>query len=205
MKTDRLLLVSALVLLLPSYAWAETITFSGTGAPSTDPLGGATSVFTISGLPFGFWGEGPANDGGQITFNPAGLDSGFVATGFSFTYTGTQALTYTLTEGFGDSLSKNVPTPPNTGAGSWTSTLNGKTVTFTAPALINDLNPGDLFNISIEFTTAIIPADFSYTATWTGFETPLPASWGMMMLGCLGLGVLGYRQWRQSTALGMTA
>ena len=76
MKTDKLLLVSALALLLPSYAWAETITFSGTAASSTDPLGGTIGEFTnFAG--FSTWGEIPANNGGsQITFNPAGLDIG---------------------------------------------------------------------------------------------------------------------------------
>jgi hypothetical protein len=97
-----------------------------------------------------------------------------------------------------------VETPPNTGAGGWNTAINGDTVTFTAPAAINYLNPGDEFSIIVGFTGAINPSTFSYTATWTGTETqgapgqtPLPAALPMLMSGALGFGgLLGWRKKR---------
>jgi PEP-CTERM motif len=196
MKNRKLLLTAALALILPGSAWAETVTFTG-GATSTDPLGGTLSLGTELG--FSGWGENPnLSNGNFSTFNPGAIDNGFVATSFSFTYTGTQNLTYTATSGFGASLSKIVPTPPNTGAGPWDTSVNGKTITFTAEGPINDLNPGNEFDINIEFFGQVTPADFSYTATWTGFEqvaaVPEPSTWAMMILGFFGVSFMAYRR-----------
>jgi hypothetical protein len=209
----RVFTVPILVLLAVSSAHGATLTFTGTGATSTDPLGGATSLTTgpgSSGGPnsFGFptWGEDPNNNGGsQITFNPTGADNNFVATSFSFTYTGSQQLSFNTS--FDTGLTKIVSTPPNTGAGGWDTTFSGDTVTFTAPAAQNYLDPGDEFNVIVGFTGgSIIPADFSYTATWTGFEVaavPEPSTWAMMILGFCGVGFMAYRREHNGASLRM--
>jgi hypothetical protein len=202
---NKLFLALALILLAPSFAQAETVTFSGTGAASTDPLGGITSLTTgqpgATGGPNAFgiptWGEDPNNNGGaQITFNPTSADSNFVATRFSFTYTGSQQLG--INAAFDTGLTKIVPTPPNTGAGAWAESISGDTVTFTAPTAQNYLNPGNEFNLIVGFTGGpIIASEFSYTATWTGFEVaavPEPSTWAMMILGFCGVGLMAYRR-----------
>jgi hypothetical protein len=216
----KILLLPALAMLvLAGSAHATTVTYTGTGATSTDPLGGTVSLttgqFGVGGGPnaagIATWGEDPNNNAGsQITFNPAGADSNFVATSFTFTYTGTQALT--LNQSFDTGLTKIVSTPGNVGAGGWDTTFNGNSVTFTAPAGINDLNPGDQFNVIVGFRNAgggsvvIDPAEFSYTVTWTGFEVaavPEPSTWAMMLLGFCGVGLVAYRRRNRSQALRM--
>lgn len=180
---------------------AATVTFSS----SPDPLGSATSLTTgapgFHGGPNAFdiptWGEDPNTNGGaQIVFNPSGLDSGFVATSFTFTYTGSQALH--LNTAYDTGLTKVVPTAPYTGAGAWNVTFSGNSVTFTAESAAAYLHPGDEFNLIVGFTGGtIIPADFSYTATWTGYEVaavPEPSTWAMMILGFCGLGVMTWRR-----------
>jgi hypothetical protein len=212
MKMNKLVMVPALIMLAPGLARAETVTLSGTGAASTDPLGGITSLSTgqpgATGGPNAFniptWGEDPNNNGGsQITFNAAGADNNFVATSFSFTYTGSQRLG--INGSFDTGLTKIVPTPPNTGAGAWAESISGDTVTFTAPTSQNDLNPGNEFNLIVGFTGGpIIASDFSYTATWTGFEVaavPEASTWAMMLLGFAGVGFMAYRRKQNGPAL----
>jgi hypothetical protein len=203
MKTLIFVLATALVALTGT-AHATTVTFSGTGAASTDPLGGITSLSTgqpgNTGGPNAFniptWGEDFNNNGSLVVFNPTAADGNFVATSFSFTYTGTQA--QTLNTVFDTGLTKIVSTPPNTGAGAWDTTFNGNTVTFTAPDPINFLHPDDNFDIIVGFNSKINPNKFSYTATWTGFSlaaaAPEPSTWAMMILGFCGLGFMGYRR-----------
>ena len=204
MKINIFVLATALVALTGT-AHATTVTFSGTGAASTDPLGGKTSLTTgqsgNTGGPNAFniptWGEDPNNNNGsQIVFNPTGADTNFVATSFSFTYTGTQA--QTLNTVFDTGLTKIVSTPPNTGAGAWNTTFSGNTVTFTAPDPINYLHPDDNFDIIVGFNKTINPDKFSYTATWTGFSlaaaAPEPSTWAMMILGFCGVGFMAYRR-----------
>lgn len=206
--TRTSVLVATAFIALATSAQAATVTFSGTGAASTDPLGGTTSISSgqpgATGGPNAFniptWGEDFANNGMQVVFNPSSSNNGFVATSFSFTYTGPQ--TFGINSVFDTGLTKIVETPPNTGAGAWDTTINGDTVTFTAPAAINYLNPGDEFDLIIGFTSAINPSTFSYTATWTGTEsqsapgqTPLPAALPMFLSGAAGFG--GLLRWRK--------
>ena len=118
-------------------------------------------------------------------------------------FAGSQQLGISAT--FDTGLTKIVPTPPNTGAGAWPETISGDTVTFTAPAAQNDLNSGDEFNLIVGFTGGpIIASDFSYTATWTGFEVvamPEPSTWAMMILGFAGVGFMAYRRKQNGPAL----
>jgi hypothetical protein len=187
-KVGALLMAGLLPFAAVGPASAATVIFSGTGAPSVDPLGGTV---TVGPNTFGFLTFSDGGFNGPITFNPSGLDNNFVATSFSltFTYTGPSSLSFNTS--FDTGLTKVVPTPPNTGAGGWNTAFNGNTVTFTAPAAINDLNPGNEFDLIVGFvpSSGFVPADFSYTATWTGTETPLPAT---LPLFAGGLGFVGY-------------
>jgi hypothetical protein len=199
-KVGTLLIAGLLPFAALGPASAATVTFSGTGAPSVDPLGGAVTVGPNS---FGIltWSDGGFN--GPITFNPSGLDNDFVATSFTFSFTYTGPSSLSLNTSFDTGLTKFVPTPPNTGAGAWNTTFNGDTVTFTAPGAINDLNPGDEFTLIVGLvpTSGFVPADFSYTATWTGTETPLPATLPLFATALGGLGLLGWRMKRKPQAV----
>jgi hypothetical protein len=199
-KVGTLLIAGLLPFAALGPASADMVTFSGTGAPSVDPLGGAVTVGpNFAG--FLTWSDGGFN--GPITFNPSGLDNNFVATSFtlSFTYTGPSSLSFNTS--FDTGLTKFVETPPNTGAGAWNTAFNGNTVTFTAPGAINDLNPGDEFDLIVGFvpSSGFVPADFSYTATWTGTETPLPAALPLFAGGLGALGLLGWRKKRTARSL----
>ena len=211
MKKTIVCAAVALLIMAARPLHAEIITFTGNGSSGVDPLGGSYSLTTgpigsANSGPnsFGFptWGEDANNNRGSDnpTFN-GGASGQFVATSFSFTYTGTQTNSFNTSFDLGLGRQHG---PPNFG-GSWDTAISddGKTVTFTAPS-DQYLTFGDQYDILVGFTNTIDPGQFSFTATWTGFEqvaaVPEPSTWAMMILGFTGVGFMAHRRRKQSTA-----
>jgi hypothetical protein len=147
---------------------------------------------------FPTWGEDFLNNGGSDnpTFNGSPTGN-FVATSFSFTYTGTQNLTFNTV--FDSGVTREHGAPDF--GGGWSDPVissDGKTITFTATPG-QDLMTGDQYDILVGFNQSTINLNtFAFTATWTGFEqvaaVPEPSTWAMMILGFCGVGFMTYRR-----------
>jgi hypothetical protein len=202
---NTLLAATALAgLLLAGPASAVQVTFSGTAAPGTDPLG-----HTYVTVPVNFYGPGtPAAWGmpglgfGELSFNPlngTGTGTSTSATGFTFTVTAGLAgqIVDLSADLSGTALFPTifvVPVVFNDVV--WTPTLSpdGLSVSFTAPAG-ETLDPGEQFFVNVVFN-AEPDMNFAWTATWTGPDTaavPAPAGLALFGAGLLGLAALRRR------------
>jgi len=178
--------------LAPLAAHAAAVTFSG-GTTGLDPLG---QVYATTFGPIGDPNNGGPNAFGFPTFGETfstqpdsalpvftGAPDLTHATSFTFTYTGTQSVSFI--QGF------DVGFTQFGGVGGWnTAFVNADTVEFTAPTG-DTLDIGDNFDFIVGFTNTagdlvIDPSQFSFTATWGG--VPEPATWALTIMG---LGAVG--------------
>ncbi|QJU60357.1 PEPxxWA-CTERM sorting domain-containing protein [Sphingomonas sp. AP4-R1] len=183
--------------LAPFAAQATVVTFDGGIPGGTDPLGG-TYVTGPSGgglVQFQETAGHQADDTQQVLFDPTG--SGLAnATSFTLTITGSTDMILPLDRNFGNYFETFAADGSILSV--WNASVNaaGTAITYTADAG-SELLAGERFATITTFSQGNdLPADFSYTLSWTGdaaAAVPEAATWMMMILG-FGLVGLSYRR-----------
>lgn len=199
-------LAPAIIAATPFAAQATVVTFDGGIPGGTDPLGGTYVVGPSGGglVQFEETAGHQADNTQQVLFDPAG--SGLAnATSFTLTITGSSDMILPLDRNFGNYFE----TFSADGAilSVWNATVNaaGTAITYTADAG-DELLAGQRFATITTFSQGNdLPADFSYTLSWTGdaaAAVPEASTWAMMIVG---FGLIGMSYRRRSATVRFAA